>query len=554
MSAALHEEATPRLAGWVRLLARAIGAPVAEVRVLVAAFAVDARRRRELQATSDVPPGAIAVLLGFYLALSGCGLATLAWKLAPFPGIAGLVLSSIHLVLLVSLLLSELYGVLLSDDGFRVIASWPVRSACFFLARLVTTTRRALALTLLVLTPSALVLAARAPMKVLPGVAFLGASLVAAMIVTWAVAALYALLVRPLGVARLRVLGVLFQVAGLIGPMLGSALLGKRIDVLTQALTVPPLWWPASWVAAPVELSAGLPASLAWARFGIGVFAALALPVIALRGGAAVYAAGLASARVHGGRASLLAWASVLARAYGRPATRVVTTLLVAHARGDWRFRAQALLVPAMTLGLAVTASFGVDVRRAFADPLVRDGWAHPAMIFIALALVLPLLAVPVMMRSSDHGAAWLMRSGVLDPDDLARASRGVLRAIFVVPLLVAAFAGYKLFGIGWPSVLAHVVTLGLLAELALRGGQRLIAGLPFSRPPNDESIERTVAAMLMLTWSLCLLVAGLVVHLVYRHWLAIVAFDAYLLLMLRVLAQRETSQPALAAAATESA
>ena len=114
--------------------------------------------------------------------------------------------------------------------------------------------------------------------------------------------------------------------------------------------------------------------------------------------------------------------------------------------------------------------------------------------------------------------------------------------------------AGYALAGVTWSSVLPHVVTLGLLAELALRGAQQLIAGLPFSRPPDDEGVERAVAALVMLAFSLCLLVAGFVVHLVYRHILAVAAFDLYLFLTLRRLAARSTKRAADAAAVAEHA
>jgi hypothetical protein len=499
-----------------RGLARLLGAPPGELHHLAGVLALEGKRRRDFASKDGgMTERAITFLAGFYLTLLGGAIGFFTYQLHATPGIAVPLLLAFLLFPIAALAASELFTALLGDEGFRPLASWPVSSASWLGARLLGPLRHAVGATLLLAVPSAIVLAVTRPLPVVDGVVFLAAALGQGVALVLTIAGGYALLLPRLGARRLRRFATLAGVAGLLMPMIGGALLGKRWALLP----VLPAWTSAAWLAALA-----------------------AITVVIVRAGARRYATGLATALVHP-RGSSWRWVARLALGARRPADRVLGLLVVAHLREDWRFRAQALLVPALVGVTLVSGAAGVPL---FADPFVHPPgvWFHPAMAFVVAALLPPLLAVPLIARSAEAGSAWIVRAGVVPETELVLAVRRFLRRTVVAPFTLAVAACYLVAGTAPLSVLGHAVVLALLAEVALLATHRALAVAPFSRPADDGDVQRAAVASVMLAYVLSGIVSAAVVHVGYRYWPAYALLVAWLVLTRQALT-RTSSAPA---------
>ena len=506
-----------RLAVVEARLAPLLGVRFAEAQLLADRLARDRRRRAEARANqSGISAQAIDTLLGLYLSFAGLGCAGLALSLRAQPGQAALLLLALTSAVAVGMSAHELFGVLLADEGFRVIAAWPVRSQSFLYARLREPTRRLLRALLLLTVPPALALAIGSGVPLLTGALFLLLALANALALSWLMAALYSALLGRLGAARARAIGTLLQLAGLVTPLLLGALAHRLPPAaLDPAHTSRAL--PLTWLATLVELGAVhvraadlwmLPAALAWL---------IALPLGAFVLTARDYTRGLATARLQRTRPPRtppVDWALWLLR---RPADRVVVRLFEAHARFDWRFRAQLLALPLLVVVLVASGAAGLDVRRLFADPLRPLGLWHPAMIFVVLALLQPVLALPLISCSAEHGATWILRTGVIPMSDFVASGRRIVRVLLVLPLLTLIALGYLWARIPLWSLLVHVAMLALLAEAVARAVQQAFPYPPFTRPTDDEELASAFVAAGLLLYVFCGLVALFVVHVVYR-------------------------------------
>src|SRR5262249_55229468 len=134
-----------------------------------------------------------------------------------------------------------------------------------------------------------------------------------------------------------------------------------------------------------------------------------------------------------------------------------------------------------------------------------------------------------VLARSSDAGAAWMVRAGVIPEDALVRAGWRVARTVFIAPVLGALTVGYLWVGTPLSSIVAHILTLGLLAEAVLRMVSRAQSVLPFSLPLDERELAKALIAFAMLGYALLGLIAAAIVHAVYATWPGIIAFDAWL-------------------------
>jgi hypothetical protein len=513
---------------WLRGVARLCGVALAQLMPLADALARDAERRQVARAAqAGLPPRALTTLLAMYLAMSGFGLMMGTIVERADPAAAAAALLSVQGLVIGGFALSGLFALLLDDADFRVIAAWPVAPGSYLLAKLLPPSQRAIAATLLLCAPSGVALMFMGT-PIITGVVFLAVALVFGVTLVWYVAALYALGLRLVGAARLRGLALVAQVGIAVAPLGSAALASPRA---THALATMPMALPMRWGAAWVALSTGHADARTLVCAALGLACVLLLPLV-FRAAAAGYGRGLQTARVQTSRSWLLAPVAALAQLARRPADRAVALIFVAHARHDWRFRAQLAAVPMMAVALVLGARGGLPVARLFADPFASVGFPHPAMLFVVLALLPPLLTVPLVTASNDHGAAWLLRAGVVPATALLQATRRLLRLVFLAPLIIAVSAGYLATRTPLAHLAAHVLTLTLVSDTALLAMQAWMPLLPFSQPRDNRALAERLMAALVLTYILSGIIAVAVVHVVYRSWpiwIAAVAFIFYL-------------------------
>lgn len=537
---------------WQRSLARLAGADPVQTRVLGEAFDVDRRRRREVAARDGaIPPDAMDLLLALYLFVVGLGMAAVAYHLRVVPGPAAVILLTTNAFLLVAIALPEIFFALLGDEDFRVVACWPVSSAAYLSARLRWLAPRALVVTSLVCGPAALVMMATSGIPVVTGTVFFAYALLASVGLAWTMAGVLALAVTVLGPRLIRFVGLLAQIGAVVGPVAFAALAGRHTETVVSYLVELPLWLPLSWAAGVVEVASGAFTGDIVLRASLGILAALAVPIVAFRAGIRTYTSSLWRARIQRRTGVLgrvvIALARLMRRVLSRPEDTVVWQLMIAHLRFDWRFRSRVLAVPALSGGLIAAAVFGMPATDWFADPFGPKTVLHPSMLFVVLALTPPMLAVAALARSSDHHAAWFMRTGAVADDRFANATARVVRLTFVAPYVLVVGIGYAIAGVHPVSIAAHLVTLGVLGEMTLLATQRVVGGMPFSRANDDDSVDRMIAVGFMLAYILGGLLAFAVVHVMYRWWVGCVVANVLIGLYAVLARPRRGTREALA-------
>ena len=163
---------------------------------------------------------------------------------------------------------------------------------------------------------------------------------------------------------------------------------------------------------------------------------------------------------------------------------RAVALLVRSQFRHDHRFRMGVLgLLPFTLLYMVMGVRNG-----AIADPFTatRNMQAWP--------LTMAVLASPAMLRllltrSDAFRASWIFFTCPSDRMKIARSSKDVLVAFFLIPylLVVSAIYGYVVGNV--VHVLVHVAFLGLLAHLVLQIALLLDPALPFSRPMQQTRV-----------------------------------------------------------------
>ena len=488
-----------------------LGGDVHQVRILDRALLKDRNRRRQ-QALEKV--GWDLALVRFFekgIKLQ-CSimLLVLTWMNRGEPGLAAAVFFSAQVLLLSGLVVWDLFQGLMDDTVWRTIGSWPISSRTYLLARLMVPLRNSLKLSLLLVTPSALLIGIN---EINPAAALLFecCGLLIAPAVVIAGAGFLMLLIHLVGIRRLRS-GLVLLLVVLLG---GSGLL--RVH-LYRLITEPnPVWdmLPTGWLA---QLVAGAVGG-SWTALGAGlagILAWLAVPFIMFRATAHSYTRNLGQARivtrdVKGG--DLFQW--LLPK--GRGIHHVYRQLLLSHLREDWRFRLQVALMPTLLVIMVVAAFFGVDLERFFADPFGSGQTFHPAMITVVAVMVPPILSLPFLSQSQDYQAGWLLRTGMFSLADYSHAVRKYIRCFFVFPLLVVFALGYLLAGVSVTSIAIHLFFLFMLSETMAAFMQTQFGKLPFSMPPQDEETAATLIVVFLVFQTFSLLIALAVYHVVYR-------------------------------------
>jgi len=157
---------------------------------------------------------------------------------------------------------------------------------------------------------------------------------------------------------------------------------------------------------------------------------------------------------------------------------RAVALLVRGQFRHDHRFRMGVLgLLPFTLLYMFMGLRNGV-----VADPFVSSRTMQ------AWPLTMAVLASPGMLRmlltrSEAFRASWVFFACPSDRMKIARASKDVLVAFFLIPYLLVVSIIYSYVVGNVAHVLVHVTFLGLLAHLVLQIALLLDPALPFSRP-----------------------------------------------------------------------
>jgi hypothetical protein len=380
-------------------------------------------------------------------------------------------------------------SVISSPVDYAILGFRPVSSRTYFAVKLTNILVYTTALTTLAAWVPILVTSARLGVEI--GTALFLAIYGSSTATTLAIALGYSTVLRAVGPDAIeRVLSYVqmvmsFAVYGgqfLISGVLSTARPG------TWSLPASPLilLYPGTWFGSYLEIASG--------RTSASAIACAAASIVAVV---------LMGSRL-GGRLSLqysetLGAMTVVARARAAAATerriragpwftsgeaRAVALLVRSQFRHDHRFRMGVLGLLPFTLLYMVMGVRNGAIADPFAATRTMQAWP----------LTMAVLASPTMLRmlltrSDAFRASWIFFTCPSDRMKIARSSKNVLVAFFLVPylLVVSAIYGYVVGNV--VHVLVHVAFLGLLAHLVLQIALLLDPALPFSRPMQQTRV-----------------------------------------------------------------
>jgi len=380
-------------------------------------------------------------------------------------------------------------SVISSPVDYAILGFRPVSSRTYFAVKLTNILVYTTALTTLAAWVPIVVTSARLGFEI--GIALLLAIYGSSTATTLAIALGYSTVLRAVGPDAIeRVLSYVqmvmsFAVYG--GQFLISGVL-TRARPGTWSLPASPLilLYPGTWFGSYLELASG--------RISASAIACAAASVVAVA---------LMASRL-GGRLSLqysqtLGAMTVVARARAAAATerriparlwftsgeaRAVALLVRSQFRHDHRFRMGVLGLLPFTLLYMVMGVRNGAIADPFAATRTMQAWP----------LTMAVLASPTMLRmlltrSDAFRASWIFFTCPSDRMKIARSSKNVLVAFFLIPylLVVSAIYGYVVGNV--VHVLVHVAFLGLLAHLVLQIALLLDPALPFSRPMQQTRV-----------------------------------------------------------------
>jgi amino acid transporter len=379
-------------------------------------------------------------------------------------------------------------SVISSPSDYAILGFRPVSSRTYFAVKLTNILVYTIALTTAAAWVPILVASARHGWEI--GLALLLDIFASSMATTLAIALGYASVLRAVGADAIE------RVLSYVQMVMSFAVYGGQFvisGVLSRAApgtwTLPSSPWvllyPGTWFGSYLELASG--------RTSVGAL---------ICAGASAVAVVLMTSRL-GGRLSLhysatlgaltVAARSRAANAAGRRKRRVrwfstgearaVALLVRGQFRHDHRFRMGVLgLLPFTVLYMLIGVRDG-----AVSDPFLasRSTQAWP--------LTMAVLASPAMLRmlltrSEAFRASWIFFTCPSDRMKIARSSKDVLVAFFLIPYLLVVSAIYSYVVGNVVHVLVHVAFLGLLAHLVLQLALLLDPALPFSRPVQKST------------------------------------------------------------------
>jgi hypothetical protein len=183
---------------------------------------------------------------------------------------------------------------------------------------------------------------------------------------------------------------------------------------------------------------------------------------------------------------------------------RAVALLVRSQFRHDHRFRMGVLgLLPFTFLYMLIGIRNG-----AVADPFAT-GRTMQAWPLTMAVLASPGMLRMLLTRSEAFRASWIFFTCPSDRMKIARSSKDVLVAFFLIPYLLVVSIIYSYVVGNVAHVLVHVAFLGLLAHLVLQIGLLLDPALPFSRP-----MQRSTNASVFFGFTAVTVLASLFIQL----------------------------------------
>jgi hypothetical protein len=403
--------------------------------------------------------------------------------------LAGTIASTYIAFLIGTAVVLDHHSVLSSPLDYAILGFRPVSSRTYFAVKLTNILVYTTALTTVAAWVPVLLTSARHGVGI--GAALFLDIYASSTATTLSIALSYATVLRAVGPDAIE------RVLSYVQMIMGFAVYGGQFlisGVLSR--TTPGTWslpasrlillYPGTWFGSYLELASG--------RTSAGAIACAAASIVAV----------VLMGSQLGGRLSLqyseaLGAMTVAARARAASAAekrsrrgfwfasgeaRAVALLVRGQFRHDHRFRMGVLgLLPFTVLYMVLSVRNG-----AVADPFTatRNMQAWP--------LTMAVLASPAMLRmlltrSDAFRASWIFFTCPSDRMRIARSSKDVLVAFFLIPYLLVVSAIYAYVVGNVVHVLVHVAFLGLLAHLVLQIALLLDPALPFSRPMQQTRV-----------------------------------------------------------------
>jgi ABC-2 type transport system permease protein len=434
--------------------------------------------------------------------------------------------------LVVTALLTQHVPTIVASTDHSILGPLPISSRTFFAVRLTNIVFHATLLTALMGWPIVIVQTFARGVHPARGFAAAVSLLACSLATTFTVVAVYGIVLRTVGPARLqRILGYTQIFIGVIAYGGVFLLLGFTDQSQLADAALPRGVWlyflPPAWYASYLEIASGTTDASVWGRAAISVVFLGAMAVL-LRGPlAAGYAEHLSRISSDtpanaGGRARRAAWF------FRSDEPRAVMLLVRAHFRHDVRVRLGILsTIPLTLLYMFIGARDGSG-----ADPfrVEQDGEAFN-LVAVAV-LFFPTILIQHLSMSDAFRAAWIYFVTPASRTRLMVAMKNVIVWLFLTPFAVflAAILTWRyqhaVHGI------VHAAFLGLLSHIMLQGAMLVDPRLPFASAP-----QKSVASMTLFAWMVMSMMGGtfalfILQKFAYVSWTRVIVAAAILLVV----------------------
>ena len=399
-------------------------------------------------------------------------------------------------------------SVISSPVDYAILGFRPVSSRTYFAVKLTNILVYTMALTTLAAWVPLLVASARHGWDV--GVALLLDIYASSMATTLAIALGYATVLRSVGPDAIERVLSYVQMVMSFAVYGGQFLISGFVSRATPGnWTMPASSWvllyPGTWFGSYLELASGRTSTSVLASAAVS--AAVVLVMASRLGGrlSLQYSETLGAMTVAARARAVQAADARKRRAlwFTSGEARAVALLVRSQFRHDHRFRMGVLgLLPFTLLYMFMGVRNG-----AVADPFTA-GRSMQAWPLTMAVLASPAMLRMLLTRSEAFRASWIFFTCPSDRMKIARSSKDVLVAFFLIPYLLVVSAVYSYVVGNVVHVLVHVTFLGLLAHLVLQIALLLDPALPFSRP-----MQRSTNASVFFGFTLVTILVSLFIQ-----------------------------------------
>jgi hypothetical protein len=399
-------------------------------------------------------------------------------------------------------------SVISSPVDYAILGFRPVSSRTYFAVKLTNILVYTMALTTLAAWVPLLVASARHGWDV--GIALLLDIYASSMATTLAIALGYATVLRSVGPDAIERVLSYVQMVMSFAVYGGQFLISGFVSRATPGnWTMPASSWvllyPGTWFGSYLELASGRTSTSVLASAAVS--AAVVLVMASRLGGrlSLQYSETLGAMTVAARARAVQAADARKRRAlwFTSGEARAVALLVRSQFRHDHRFRMGVLgLLPFTLLYMFMGVRNG-----AVADPFTA-GRSMQAWPLTMAVLASPAMLRMLLTRSEAFRASWIFFTCPSDRMKIARSSKDVLVAFFLIPYLLVVSAVYSYVVGNVVHVLVHVTFLGLLAHLVLQIALLLDPALPFSRP-----MQRSTNASVFFGFTLVTILVSLFIQ-----------------------------------------